>query len=82
MESVVINGFLEGRKQFIDPKGSKGLLTETSVAGDLICILGNAEIPFILRPVGEEFVLIGEAYIELAHGQTDRPFKVQTFNIR
>jgi hypothetical protein len=81
VKSIVINGISEGRKQFIF-EGSEGLLTETAVTGDLICILSNAEIPFILRPVGEEFVLIGEAYIKLAHNKTDRPFKVQTFNIR
>jgi hypothetical protein len=81
VKSIVINGISEGRKQFIF-EGSVGLLTKTAVTGDLICILSNAEIPFILRPVGEEFVLIGEAYIKLAHNKTDRPFKVQTFNIR
>jgi hypothetical protein len=82
VKSIVINGISEGRKQFIDPEGSKGLVTERAIAGDLICILGNTEIPFVLRPVGDEFVLIGDAYIKLAQGQTDRPFKVQTFSIR
>lgn len=37
-------------------------------AGDKICILGGAQVPFVLRPVQEEWRVVGECYV---HGIMD-----------
>lgn len=40
-----------------------GLVEQVAREGDLICILFGCNIPVILRPRGEQFILIGAAYI-------------------
>ena len=32
-------------------------------SGDISCILVGAPTPFILRPAGDQYILVGEAYL-------------------
>jgi hypothetical protein len=82
VEGIVTNGISKCRNQFRSLNGSTGLIPDTTVPGDLICMLGDAEIPFVLRPNHGEFKIIGDAYIEMADDDVDRPLMVQTFGIR
>ena len=39
-------------------------------AGDVICILFGASVPYLLRPIGDQFLLIGECFIlEIMQGE-------------
>jgi hypothetical protein len=37
-------------------------------AGDVICVLLGGSVPYILRPIDDSYILIGEAYV---HGIMD-----------
>jgi hypothetical protein len=47
-----------------------------------MCILGDAEIPFVLRPIGEKYRLVGDSYINSSRELDDnyRP-ALETFII-
>lgn len=67
MEDFATAGIAEGRKQFRSfGGGTTGLAPHATRHGDIICILGDSEIPFVLRLVGDDqYELIGDGYIEL-----------------
>jgi hypothetical protein len=52
-----------GRKLFSTRQGMLGLGPTILREGDLCCILFGAPVPFVLRPFGEQYKLVGEAYI-------------------
>lgn len=55
---------------FKSSKGYYGLARSQVLPGDQICILFGADVPFIIRPLGNEYLLIGEAYVHgLMHGE-------------
>jgi len=56
---------------------------EAAKHGDILCVLGESEIPFVLRPVGAQYKLIGDAYIDVGEDVPDsrRP-EVETFVIQ
>jgi len=57
-------------------KGHIGLAGEACRAGDVVSILFGAGVPFILRRAGQEFVLIGEAYVHgIMDGEAMEDFK-------
>lgn len=61
----------DGRRILATEKGYLGTSTEAVKAGDLVCMVAGADVPYVLRPLaGKEdtFTLIGEAYI---HGIVD-----------
>ncbi len=51
------------RRFFVTQKGYFGLGPEAMKEGDLCCILFGAMVPFILRRVDHQYVIIGESYI-------------------
>ena len=53
---------IAGRRFFATQEGYIGLAPSRTVAGDLVCILKGANVPFVLRRAGESFVLVGECY--------------------
>jgi hypothetical protein len=55
--------FCVGRKLFSIHQGMLGLGPSVLSEGDLCCILIGAPVPFILRPFGEQYKLVGEAYV-------------------
>ena len=58
-----------GRKLFATAQHNLGLAPSEARAGDVMCFLGNSSTPFVLRPRGRYFELIGESYI---HGFVER----------
>ncbi|RSL76654.1 hypothetical protein CEP51_009768 [Fusarium floridanum] len=60
-----------GRKPFLSALGYVGLGPAAMEPGDVIVIFYGAHVPFVLRPKGQEFQLLGEAYV---HGIMDGEF--------
>ena len=48
--------------------GRIGLVPKSAAAGDVVCVLYGGRVPFVLRPCGKGYTLIGECYI---HGLMD-----------
>ncbi|KAG4431063.1 hypothetical protein IFR05_013455 [Cadophora sp. M221] len=53
---------------FLTKKGYMGIWPDGMVPGDRVFTFVGGDVPFVLRPVGEEFELVGEAYV---HGIMD-----------
>lgn len=56
----------EGRVLFVTERGCLGMGPAVLEVGDEVWVLAGADVPLILRPSkssGEEFILVGEAYI-------------------
>jgi hypothetical protein len=52
------------RRAFITmTKGNMGLAPNAAQPGDVVCIFFGCKVPYILRPVGEHYLFIGDAYI-------------------
>lgn len=43
--------------------GYLGMTPENSLVGDLIAICWGSHVPYVLRPVGDNFIFIGECYV-------------------
>jgi len=56
------------RRMILTKKGYLGLVPAETEKGDLVCILLGGDMPFILRPEGSYYKVVGEAYI---HGIMD-----------
>jgi len=54
---------LEGRKIMMTNCGLLGLVPEQTTVGDRIALLKGYTIPVVLRPFGDNFMYMGEAYI-------------------
>jgi hypothetical protein len=52
-----------GRKLFFTKNGRLGVGPMAMRSGDISCILVGARTPFILRPAGDQYILVGEAYL-------------------
>jgi hypothetical protein len=52
------------RRFFISYSGMVGLAGEEVLEGDVICVLFGCSLPVILRPVGDHFIYVGEAYAD------------------
>ena len=66
----------QGRRLYRTKRGFIGLAPRSADAGDRICCLQAARVPFVLRPlprreghIGLQFELVGEAYL---HGMMDK----------
>ena len=60
-----------GRRLFATTQHSLGLAPSEARAGDVVCFLGNSSTPFVLRPRGSYFELIGESYM---HGFVEQGY--------
>ena len=61
---------MPGRRFFTTREGYIGLAPSRTTAGDLVCVIKGANVPFILRPTGEDYVLVGECYCHgIMHGE-------------
>ncbi|KAK5201593.1 hypothetical protein LTR16_002130 [Cryomyces antarcticus] len=56
-------GVAVGRVSFLTAGGYMGLAPYGIQDGDVVFAALGGDIPFVLRPVGEEFVLLGECYV-------------------
>jgi hypothetical protein len=79
VEDFAAHGLTKCRKEF-RYQGFHCIILKATTDGDIVCVLGNSEIPFILRPVGDKYELVGDAYVE--HRSTDFLPKVITFTIQ
>ncbi|KAI1116499.1 HET-domain-containing protein [Nemania sp. NC0429] len=52
-----------GRRFAVTDQLYVGLVPETAQKGDKICILQGCNVPYVLRPVGEHYKLMGDAYV-------------------
>ncbi|OCL05410.1 HET domain-containing protein [Glonium stellatum] len=58
------------RRFFVTSKGSFGIGPQWLKKGDIVCVLYGSGVPYILRPNGGTYILLGESYIHgLAEGQ-------------
>lgn len=57
-------GPTRGRVLFVSSTGFLGLVPHSTREGDVIFIIRGADVPYVLRPAGEAYELIGEAYVE------------------
>jgi hypothetical protein len=58
--------FILGKRMFVTESGLIGCGPNVLRSGDICCILFGGRIPFLLRPVGSAYRLIGEAFISRA----------------
>ena len=52
----------QNRRFFVTYEGHMGLGPRLTNRGDLVCVLLGSQVPFVLRQVGDCFVLVGECY--------------------
>ena len=57
-----------GRRPFVTEKGYLGLGPMAVNEGDKVGIFAGLQVPFLLRPYGSMYQLVGEAYVD---GVTD-----------
>jgi hypothetical protein len=61
---------LGDKRMFRTASGYIGLGAHFLEPGDLICILFGGHVPYVLRPEGDHFLFIGEAYVhKIMHGE-------------
>lgn len=58
-----VNQWSYSRAMFVSESGYIGQGPRCLQTGDIICILYGGIVPFILRPEGHNFLLVGEAYV-------------------
>jgi hypothetical protein len=80
VKDLATMGIVHGRQQFRSSTGCTGLIPLVAREGDVICMLGNAKVPFVLRPIGDRYQLIGDAYIDVVDNFRDS-YVVQEFAI-
>lgn len=54
----------KNRKQFASHGGCEGLVPQETKTGDMLCLFKGMETPFVLRPVGERYQVIGECFVD------------------
>jgi hypothetical protein len=52
------------RLLFITSTGFLGLGSSIVAEGDVLCVLSGGHLPFVLRPFGKRYNLVGECYVE------------------
>lgn len=58
------------RQVFMTSSGHPGVGPGATIAGDCLCVLYGANVPFILRRQGQRYALVGECYVyDLMHGE-------------
>ncbi|KAF7556965.1 hypothetical protein G7Z17_g1034 [Cylindrodendrum hubeiense] len=68
---------ISGRSALTTRNGWFGFGPINTAPGDVVCIIAGADVPFVLRPVGDSFKLVGECFIHgLMFGELfeDGPF--------
>jgi hypothetical protein len=58
--------FIMGKRMFVTKGGLIGCGPTVLSFGDICCILFGSRVPFLLRPVGSAYRLVGEVYIPRA----------------
>jgi hypothetical protein len=63
VEDFAASGIAACRNEFRS-QDSHGIIPEAAEIGDVICVLGDSEIPFVLRPMNGRYELVGDAYVD------------------
>lgn len=54
-----------GRSPFVTEKGNLGMSSSQVRRGDVVALIGGAQVPFILRPgIGRNYTIVSEAYVD------------------
>lgn len=51
---------------FVTTKGFFGLTSEHAAAGDLVCVPQGSQIPYVIRPEDDHFILVGQCYMHVS----------------
>lgn len=76
------------RRLVISETGLVGLGMWNAEVGDLICVLLGCKFPVLLRKIGDQYVLVGEVYIdgimdgEVLKGLNDGRYSLKSFEIQ
>jgi hypothetical protein len=60
--------FYNNRRVFGSEAGGLGWRPDPMRGGDVVCVLNGMDMPFVVRKLGEAFVVIGNVYV---HGIMD-----------
>jgi hypothetical protein len=72
-----------GRRLITTTTGYIGLAPSGVKRGDKVCVLLGCHVPLILRPMGDHFQVIGDAYIHgVMHGEAVDGVRGGTFTLR
>ncbi len=52
------------RKFAVTRRGYQTLVPEKAQSGDAIVVLVGGDVPFVMRPCGGDYILVGEAYVD------------------
>ncbi|TVY73385.1 Heterokaryon incompatibility protein 6 OR allele [Lachnellula suecica] len=76
-----------GRRFFLSDSNLMGMCPNSAEPGDIICILLGCWVPVVLRPEGDHYIYLGEAYVhEYMYGKgmdelEEGKFQLQEFEI-
>jgi hypothetical protein len=59
----VSTGLSAGRKFAVTNKGDLAWVPSTTRLGDCVCFLAGSAVPFVIRPIGKAFELLGDCYL-------------------
>jgi hypothetical protein len=62
-QSLKIMAMRGDRRFLITEAGLMGMAPPHVQPGDIICVFPGTQIPFLLRPVDEFYILVGEVYV-------------------
>jgi hypothetical protein len=69
---------ISGRKYLASAKGYIGLVLEAAQEDDMICIFMSGRTPFVIRPAGDNYQLIGACYVHrIMYGEAMTEFEMQ-----
>lgn len=63
MRTMVL-GPTRGRVMFVSASGWLGVAPHGTMEGDVIFVAIGADVPYVLRPCGDRFELVGECYVQ------------------
>jgi hypothetical protein len=63
-ESARLLSCCTSRRFFVTEQGYMGLSFPETRVGDRVCVFPGLEVPFIVRPDGDYYLLVGEAYVQ------------------
>jgi hypothetical protein len=73
-----------GRKFAVTSKGDLTWVPSTTNLGDRVCFLAGCSVPFVIRPIGKAFELLGDCYLHsmMSNGSIALDFKPQLFEFQ
>ncbi|KAL2065722.1 hypothetical protein VTL71DRAFT_3392 [Oculimacula yallundae] len=67
---LVLASLERSDRLLITDDGNIGRMSRPADVGDLVCVILGCAVPIVLRPVGEHYEVIGDAYVDvIMHGE-------------